>query len=753
MKPKISRLIWLALVLAILPVIILADNLPNQIVWNKDGAEMAYIPAGSFEMGDAMNETESWMAPARPVHTVTLDGFYMDKTEVTVGQFKAFLADSEYSWDGSWDSVAAYSPTDDHPMIYVTWHDAVAYAEWAGKRLPTEAEWEKAARGGLQGKRYPWGDEITHDDANYSGTGGTDTWTYNAPVGSFGANGYGLYDVAGNVWEWCADWYDEDYYTSSPATNPPGPDTGSYRVLRGGNWNYAASNLRVAYRSYYYPDNRAYFYGFRCVSGLNFTSGSFTTLLPSDGETGFNWFAGLSLDSSDYTWSIVDSSSATLTVRLFVQPLGGIDASAWDFSAVSTVDALANQLGSAGLNLTEGADYQLMVVGQDDNGTTDIASDDLTETIPIQLSDFSSPDDGFPLATINLTRGTNMIGLPLQPATPFTARSLIEHIHSSKYPDDGDGNVVPGEFVLDESGNTTATPITDVNWIIRYDVIGQNFEAYVWDVDNMQADVDDLDGDGDVAEMIPGPGFAIEGGVGYLVNVSSARAIPFLGSSWEGLLNPLTPPSPAPSLELETADVWAFILLAQLPLQLRGQAETYGVKVTNLATGRLLVEIDGLQAEFRLPMVDTMRQSIVHQGDQIRVEVCNPAGLRVADSEFVIRPQDLARAYRMVDLQYNPIPDLTSLLQNYPNPFNPETWIPFELSQDAEVVVSIYDVSGQQVRTFPIGFKPAGIYSSAERAIHWDGRNTNGESVSSGVYFYRLQAGDYSQTRKMVILK
>merc|ERR1711964_329166 len=120
------------------------------------------IPAGSFEMGDHLDGKSN-----APVHRVRLDGFYMDKTEVTVGQFKAFLSDSDYNWTGSWDGVSTYSPTDDHPMIYVNWHDAMAYCEWAGKRLPTEAEWERAARGGLQGKRYPWGDEVDDTKANY----------------------------------------------------------------------------------------------------------------------------------------------------------------------------------------------------------------------------------------------------------------------------------------------------------------------------------------------------------------------------------------------------------------------------------------------------------------------------------------------------------------------------------------------------------------------------------------------------------
>ena len=170
---------------------------------------MALIPAGSFEMGDHFGEGSD---DELPVHTVTLDGFYMDKTEVTVGRFKAFLADSGYSWGGSWDGVDQYSPSDDHPMIYVNYDDAVAYSEWAGKRLPTEAEWEYAARGGLEGKRYPWGDEIDSSKATYdSGNDGTTKL-----VGSFEANGYGLYDMAGNVWECCQDWYGADYYSSSP---------------------------------------------------------------------------------------------------------------------------------------------------------------------------------------------------------------------------------------------------------------------------------------------------------------------------------------------------------------------------------------------------------------------------------------------------------------------------------------------------------------------------------------------------------
>ena len=184
------------------------------------------------------------------------DAFFMDSFEVTIGLFKKFLKSSGYKPVEfiDWNKVYKYSPTDEHPMIYVTWHDAAAYAEWVGKRLPTEKEWEYAAQGGLIEKEYVWGDDaaVARDYANCDGIDGKDKWEYCAPVGSFKPNEYGLYDMGGNVWEWCQDWYNSNK---------------TRRVLRGGSWNDPSSNLRAANRYGYYPSNIYYYLGFRCVSG------------------------------------------------------------------------------------------------------------------------------------------------------------------------------------------------------------------------------------------------------------------------------------------------------------------------------------------------------------------------------------------------------------------------------------------------------------------------------------------------------
>jgi len=213
----------------------------------------------------------------------------------------------------------------------------------------------------------------------------------------------------------------------------------------------------------------------------------------------------------------------------------------------------------------------------------------------------------------------------------------------------------------------------------------------------------------------------------------------------------------APSMEVAQGP-WAFVVIGQLPEQISANASQYKVRVTNLRNDRILAEDDNLKSEFRLAMVDSLRRAIVREGDLIQLEVTASDGQSIAKSEFSVSKEELATAYRLVSLDYNPIPDLTRLLQNYPNPFNPETWIPFELSQNAEVEITIYDVSGRLVRTIPVGFQQAGIYSSKDKAAYWDGKTNTGEQVASGVYYYNIQIGEssgegYTQTRRMVILK
>ena len=233
-------------------------DLGSKQITGKDGIQMVLIPAGEFQMGS--NDVDY---DGKPVHTVYVDAFYMDVHEVTNAQYKEFMEATKRSAPAYWNDPNFNPPN--QPVVGVTWEDAKAYCEWAGERLPTEAEWEKAARGGLVGKKFPWGDEASRDYANYFSSEGKDTWSTIAPVCSFTPNEYGLYDMAGNVWEWCADWYGENYYSASPKENPKGPDTGYYRVLRGGSWNLDYSYLYVAKRYSRDPLSKYNDQGFRCV--------------------------------------------------------------------------------------------------------------------------------------------------------------------------------------------------------------------------------------------------------------------------------------------------------------------------------------------------------------------------------------------------------------------------------------------------------------------------------------------------------
>lgn len=262
--------------------------------------DMALIPAGAFLMGRETREGWSPMAAPEmfndelPLHEVHVDAFYIDKYEVTNRQFKEFVDATGYVTDAEkegasevmvpaeqadtpilgtdigwkWMEGAAWDtpegPGSDisgimgHPVVHVSWNDASAYAKWAGKRLPTEAEWEKAARGGTETNWF-WGDDLD-GSGKYANIYGEhrkdyvypaevlDGYDKTAPVGSLLPNQYGLYDTAGNVFEWVADWYQYDYFNVSPRDNPEGPTTGTEKVIKGGGWNFCECYIRPANR-------------------------------------------------------------------------------------------------------------------------------------------------------------------------------------------------------------------------------------------------------------------------------------------------------------------------------------------------------------------------------------------------------------------------------------------------------------------------------------------------------------------------
>ena len=227
------------------------------------GHEIVYVPPGEFIIG-----SEDGGNDERPQHKVHLDAFYIDKYEVTNAQYEVCVDAGSCNppiSNSSSSRVSCYgNPAyDGYPVIHVSWHDADAYCRWAGGRLPTEAEWEKAARG-TDGRKFPWGDRWDASKVNSWEAGPGDT----TAVGSYlaGVSPYGALDMAGNVWEWCQDWYDEDYYAHSPQRNPQGHDSGTHRVLRGGSWLSLEWDVRGAVRFRGAPDLRDHNLGFRCVS-------------------------------------------------------------------------------------------------------------------------------------------------------------------------------------------------------------------------------------------------------------------------------------------------------------------------------------------------------------------------------------------------------------------------------------------------------------------------------------------------------
>ncbi len=274
------------------PAITLTPTLGSGSTWTRpaDGMVMVYVPAGNFMMGSSDSDSRA-ASDEKPQHTVYLDAYWIDQTEVTNAMFQKFVQATGYKtdaekagwswvWDGStWNQVngadwnhpkgpnTGLDGLGDYPVVQVSWNDANSYCRWAGARLPTEAEWEKAARG-TDGRIYPWGNDApTCSLANYWPSSSSNGCVGDTQaVGSYpsGASPYGALDMAGNVWEWVADWYSDTYYAISPSSNPPGPSSGQYRVLRGGSWGGSGGSVRSAFRYWDDPADAGSSVGFRC---------------------------------------------------------------------------------------------------------------------------------------------------------------------------------------------------------------------------------------------------------------------------------------------------------------------------------------------------------------------------------------------------------------------------------------------------------------------------------------------------------
>jgi sulfatase modifying factor 1 len=286
----------LLLVSLVLPLLLLQSNQPNSLA----ATDMVVIPAGEFLMGNPLGS--DGFPDEQPQRRVYLSPFRIDRLEITNGDYAAFVRETGHRAPANaqaattlWENGQPLAGTDNHPVVNVSWDDAEAYCRWLSKRLPTEAEWEKAARG-TDGRRYPWGDHWDHTFANsasfwagrtvefQSGEDWNAFWlkgdgsrisrerglkgeVLTLPVGNFreAASPYGLLDMAGNVSEWVQDWYDPDYYKKGPLSDPQGPERGAVKVQRGGSWLKPALSLRTSDRDYGNPNSRPSGAGFRCA--------------------------------------------------------------------------------------------------------------------------------------------------------------------------------------------------------------------------------------------------------------------------------------------------------------------------------------------------------------------------------------------------------------------------------------------------------------------------------------------------------
>jgi len=297
---------------------------------------------------------------------------------------------------------------------------------------------------------------------------------------------------------------------------------------------------------------------------------------------------------------------------------------------------------------------------------------------------------------MSLLPGLNMISLPLEPITPYTARSFAESLSATT--------------------------------VIKLDEARQRFVGFTLDA--------------------PDDGFAIEGGKGYIVNVPDARVVAFTGAAWTNQ----PPVEMAPAVSTDSA--WAFVVSGRFDDNLlECENSVFAVTVRNTRTNAVATDVVR-SGYFAAAFADLNRKNVVQIGDSLEVKVQDKTGEIASETlYYMVTAEAIHQAFLPIVLKHVGIPRQTALLPNYPNPFNPETSIPYQLREPAEVVIHIYDTTGRLIRTLNLGYRDAGFHFSRNRAAYWDGLNSVSEMVASGIYFYQMKAGDFSAMRRMVIVK
>ena len=316
-----------------------------------------------------------------------------------------------------------------------------------------------------------------------------------------------------------------------------------------------------------------------------------------------------------------------------------------------------------------------------------------------QLTAEPEPPEGYDnVFFMSLVPGLNFISLPLEPITPYTARSFAEELSATT--------------------------------VIQLDESRQRFVGFTLDA--------------------PDDGFAIEGGKGYIVNVSESKVVAFTGAAWTN-----QPPVEAAPTLVQTDGAWAIVVSGRLEDDSTNSLKKDGYLVTVRNTRTNIVATDVVRSRyFAAAFADLTRQNVVQTGDRLEVQVRNRSGEIVSDTiPYTVTAEAIRQAFLPITLKDVFKPRQSLLLQNYPNPFNPETWIPYQLHQPAQVMIRIYDGKGGLVRTLSLGQRGAGFYLGRTRAAYWDGHNDAGEKVASGIYFYQIKAGNFFAVRKMVIVK